>query len=215
MTHDRAFELLPWLVNESLAAEERDLVDQHVRSCLSCHRELKEQQRLRAALRSQPAVHISAHGGFEKLTHDLDGAAARSAPGRKPFAAFARFAVVGAAGVALLGVLLWLVPQRGGDRYAAMFETLANRSPDAAPALDAGAAIDVIFAQTISAADIEQLLVEIDGRIASGPTDLGRYTVRLADAGAGDAELDALLARLRGDPRVRFAGRSLAADYAP
>ena len=63
ITHSRAFELLPWLVNGSLSAEERSLVEQHVSTCLSCHRELKEQQRLRAAVRAQPAVHISPQTG--------------------------------------------------------------------------------------------------------------------------------------------------------
>jgi hypothetical protein len=34
--HARAFELLPWFVNGSLAADERDAVELHVRSCIMC-----------------------------------------------------------------------------------------------------------------------------------------------------------------------------------
>lgn len=211
ITHTRAFELLPWLVNGSLPAEERDLVEQHVRSCLSCHRELKEQQRLRAALRSQPAVHISAQSGFEKLTRTLGGTPALPIARRaRPLAAFARFAVVGAAGVALLGMLLWLVPQPRDDRYAPTFETLATQ-----PAGETPTAIDVIFARSITAAEMQRLLAEIAGSIVAGPSNVGRYTVRLDAATARAADIDALLTRLQKDPRVRFAGRSLAPERDP
>jgi hypothetical protein len=204
MSHERAFELLPWLVNETLAPDARDLVEQHVRTCLSCHRELKEQQRLRAALRSQPAVHVSSQSGFDELTRRLNGTPAIR-DRRRPFAALASFAVVGTAGVALLGMLFWLASGPGANRSAPDFQTLATPPPDAATA------IDVVFAQSITAADLERLLAEIDGSIASGPSALGRYTVRLDDAYAG-TDVDALLVRLQKDPRVRFAGRTLAAQ---
>ena len=39
--HERAFELLPWLVNGSLSGHERDEVEQHTRVCLLCRRELE------------------------------------------------------------------------------------------------------------------------------------------------------------------------------
>jgi hypothetical protein len=209
MTHEHAFELLPWLVNGSLPAGERELVEEHARTCLSCHREIKEQQRLRMALRLQPAVHVSAHSGFEALTRELGGTPKLRSHPPRPLATVARFAVVGVAGAALLGMLLWLVPRPRSDGYAPVFETLATE-----PA-DAPSAIDLIFVQSITAAEIQRLLVEIDGSIASGPSDVGRYTVRLGSPAIGAGEVDALLTRLREDPRVRFAGRSLAAGRAP
>lgn len=209
ITHDRAFELLPWLVNGSLAAAERDLVERHVRSCLSCHRELKEQQRLRAALRSQPALHISAQSGFDRLTRELGGTALPGARRPQPLAAVTRFAVVGAAGVVLLGVLLWLAPERDIGSDAPTFATLATQPAGAAPA------IDLIFVQSVTAAQMQQLLEDIDGSIAAGPSDLGRYTVRLDHVSTGSMQIDALIARLQKDPRVRFASRSLAAERQP
>jgi hypothetical protein len=209
ITHERAFELLPWLVNGSLQATERELVEEHVSTCLSCHREIKEQQRLRVALRAQPAVHISAQSGYEKLTRELGDTPPLRARRRGPLDTVARFAVVGVAGVALLGTLLWLVPRPGSDRNAPVFETLATEPASTAPT------IDLIFVQSITAVEMQQLLVEINGSIASGPSDLGRYTVRLDNGGAAGTELDALLARLQKDPRVRFAGHSLAAGRGP
>jgi len=95
ITHTRAFELLPWLVNGSLGAEERDIVEQHVGSCLACHRELKEQQRLRAALRAQPVVHLSPQTNFDKLARALDGQRVLGAPARR-FTQLVRFAAAAA-----------------------------------------------------------------------------------------------------------------------
>jgi hypothetical protein len=69
--HEQAFELLPWLVNGRLEPPERDAVEAHLRSCLPCRRELKEQQRLRTALREHPAVHISPQTSFERLARRL------------------------------------------------------------------------------------------------------------------------------------------------
>ena len=53
LTHARAFELLPWLVNGSLTGAERDAVESHVRACIACRRELKQQQRLHGAVRAR------------------------------------------------------------------------------------------------------------------------------------------------------------------
>jgi anti-sigma factor RsiW len=211
ITHSRAFELLPWLVNGSLGADERDAVEQHVRSCLSCHRELKEQQRLRTALRAQPVVHISPQTGFEKLARSLEGEpvlSERSATAR-PLDAFLRFAAVAAAGLLVVGGLLWLAPARYDTRGDAAYETLASGRQATRGELD------VVFVQSITAAQIQSLLEEIDGSIAAGPTEAGRYRVRLHDASRTDAQLDALVAQLAQDPRVRFAARALSAETDP
>jgi len=211
ITHSRAFELLPWFVNGSLGAAERDAVEQHLRSCLSCHRELKEQQRLRIALRAQPVVHISPQTGFEKLAHSLEGEpvlAERSAPAR-PLNAFLRFAAVAAAGLLVVGGLLWLAPLRQDARVEPTYETL-GRGPQAARG-----ELDVVFVQSITAAQMQGLLEEIHGSIAAGPTEVGRYRVRLDDPSASDPQLDALLAALQKDPRVRLATRALSAGTEP
>ena len=210
ITHSRAFELLPWLVNGSLGAAERDAVEQHVRSCLSCHRELKEQQRLRTALRAQPAVHISPQTGFEKLARALEGEPIIAArPAAQPVHAFLRFAAVAASALLVVGGLVWLAPASHDTRRDAAYETLASGRQAARGELD------VVFVQSITAAQMQGLLEEIDGSIAAGPTDAGRYRVRLGDSNLTDAQLDALVARLAKDPRVRVAARALTAETGP
>jgi hypothetical protein len=203
ITHSRAFELLPWLANGSLSAAEREAVEQHVRNCLSCHRELKEQQRLRIAMRSQPTVHLSAQTGYERLTRALGESSSLRQQPRRAIDRFIRLGTVAAAGLAVVAMLLWVVPAPRGARDGNTYETLAT------PETHARGDVDVVFVHTITAAEIQALLAQIDGSIAGGPTEAGRYTIRLDDESVTDAQLDALVARLAADPRIRFAGRTL------
>jgi hypothetical protein len=200
LSHTRAFELLPWLINGTLAGIDREAVEQHVRACIVCRRELKEQQRLHVAVRARRAVDVSAEAGFDRLDRELDALPGAAKAGwRIRYAAAAPFGLAAAAGVALLAVLLWLTPL--SDR--AGYETVAT------PATE-GAVLDVIFADDTTAAQIQELLDRIDGEIVAGPTELGRYSVRVAGDAPSGNKLDQLLGILAADPRVRFAGPSLA-----
>ncbi|HEX5049669.1 MAG TPA: zf-HC2 domain-containing protein [Gammaproteobacteria bacterium] len=202
--HQHAFELLPWLVNGRLEGSERDAVEAHLRSCLPCRRELKEQQRLRTALREHPAVHISPQTSFDRLSRRLaEPEPATVRPAARGFAAFARFAAVGAAGVALLGLLLWLVPR---EPQPGTYRTLADSAAASV------ARIDVVFADSVTAAEREHVIADVGGEIVSGPTELGRYTVALDGGHSGDGDVADVLRRLSRDPHVRFAGLSLAPE---
>ena len=208
LDHARAFELLPWFINGSLAGEEREAVELHLRSCLPCRRELKEQRRLSAALRLQPAVHLSPQNNFEKLSDELYPSARELLPRARRFAPLQRYAAVGAAGAALLAALFWFAPSAPSRFDAADYSTLAaQRAPSAGQ-------IDIVFVQSLTAAEMHTLLEEIGAQIAAGPSAIGRYTLRL-NAGTTDAEIAALIARLDRDPRVRFAGPALGAEPSP
>jgi hypothetical protein len=56
---------------------------------------------------------------------------------------------------------------------------------------------------------MQALLDEVGGEIVAGPSELGRYQVRIDHGAADDAQVGGVLAALGSDPRVRFAGRSL------
>jgi hypothetical protein len=198
--HSRALELLPWLVNGTLTGEEREAVEQHVRACIACRREMKELERLHAAVRARRTVDVSAEAGFDRLSAELDTAARAERPRwRARYAAAVPFAVAASAGMAVLAILLWLtpLPKLDGNDYS----TLAN-----APAVDV-ALLDIVFADDTTAAEIQSLLDDIDGEIVAGPSELGRYSVRVA---SDEPNREQLLGALAADPRVRFAGPALA-----
>jgi hypothetical protein len=200
--HARAFELLPWLVNGTLSGAEREAVEEHARACIACRRELKEQQRLLSALRARRTADVSAEAGFDRLERDLDPAvhARRWWRLRPRYAAIAPFAVSAAAGIAVLAILLWFTPlPQLDDSYT----TLATPPTSSAPVLD------VVFAEDTTAAQMQALLDEIGGEIVAGPSELGRYSVRVPAARADADRWRELLDVLAADSRVRFAGRSL------
>jgi hypothetical protein len=200
LDHTTVYELLPWLANGSLAAGERDGAELHVRSCIVCRRELRELERLRLVVRSQPTLHLSAEGGLDRLQRQLDReAASRPVPRGAGYAPFFRYAAVATVGVAFLGVLLWLAPNVPNQ---AGYTTLATQ-PGAQRAQ-----IDLIFNQQTAVADIQALLQTVDGEIVAGPSELGRYGVRIRGGSATDTEVTALVEKLARDPRVRFAGRA-------
>lgn len=207
MDHKQAFELLPWLVNGSLAAHERDAVEEHARDCLLCRRAIKEQQRLRASVLNQPTVHISAQSGFERLLQQIDDRPIMASPaastGGWAWWTPARIAVAAAACTAAFAAILWLALPTSDGLAPSEYRTLAS------PAVGASNELDVVFVDSITAAQIRQVLAEIGGEITAGPSDVGRYTVRLDDRTLTADDLSAIAERLAADPRVRLAAPAL------
>lgn len=201
LPHGRAFELLPWLVNGTLAGTEREAVEEHARACIACRRELKEQQRLYAAVRARRTADVSAEAGFEALDGQLDAAA--SPPWRVRYVRAAPFAIAAAAGIAVLAVLVWFTPLPEMDSQ--VYSTLATSSAGD------GLLLDIVFAENTTSAEMQQLLDGIGGEIVAGPSNVGRYTVRVGDQ-RDEAQVRDLLGALAADSRVRFAGPALAED---
>jgi hypothetical protein len=70
--------------------------------------------------------------------------------------------------------------------------------------------LDIVFVDETTAAQMQELLDDIDGEIVAGPSELGRYSVRVAGKQPSRESLGDLLGFLAADPRVRFAGPALA-----
>lgn len=222
VSHEQAFELLPWLANGTLGHEERQRVERHVRDCLTCRAELKEQQALGAIVHGHPTVHLSPEKGFERLRRAMEAPAAAEgastlrgrwrAFGRRHVLRGTRALAAAAAVCVALGGALWLgwsaQRQSADERRAPRYATAAEQQGELAE-------IDVIFADGTTEEQMRALLAEIDATIVGGPTSIGRYTLRLrapADGApdAADEAVDSLLRRLAADARVRFAGPSFA-----
>lgn len=197
LPHGRAFELLPWFVNGTLSGTEREAVDAHVRACIACRREVKEQQRLYGAVRARRTADVSAEAGFDRLDRAIDDATHGRGSWTKRYTAAAPFAIAAAAGIAVLAILLWFtpLPEPSDGQYSTLAASPGNT----------GMLLDIVFAEDTTAAEMQQLLDDIGGEIVAGPSNLGRYSVRVAD---GPRSTD-VLAALTADSRVRFAARSL------
>ena len=207
-THEKAFELLPWYVNGTLSDADLGDVERHIRNCLPCRVALLEQRHLATLLKEQPTVRLSAEGGFERLLAEIDASrqSARRAPRQRALRLprLARFATAAALAASLV-LAAWLVTL-GGDSREATFVTATQPG-------GANAEIDVVFAENVSAADHLALIREINGVTIDGPSDVGRYRVRLTEADAD--RIDGIIARLRGDARVRFAARAYSTGEQP
>ena len=201
--HRTVMELLPWYVNGTLPEAERRSVERHLRECLPCRAALKDERRLAAVLHGRASDNVSMERNFERLV-DRIRTPQRPPRGARAFAGLRHgipSSVIAATAVtlvaALIGTALWLGVRHDGTGYSTATSTVQ----------DASQRIDIIFAAGVDERQIRELLASINGTIIGGPSDLGRYTVRLSEQ-LNDAELRALLARLNEDERVRFAGHS-------
>jgi len=226
--HDEVAVLLPWYVNGSLNTEERIQVDDHVRRCLACRRELALERRTLEVFHSVSPVDQSADAAFERLHDRIAGRVRR--PGRSRFddlvLALRRLRAIAASRtwsglrlplialpmVALMFglVLVNLEPDDlqltggaglgGSGHEAGDYRTLSKADSIAANIDD----IHVIFARGTDSARIAQILQSLDAGIVGGPNSAGAYSVRLS--GVKDArEREAAIAALRNQREVVFA----------
>lgn len=200
MTHEEAWDLIPWLVNDSIEPAQRAYLEQHLDGCMRCHGELKAQRVLLQAMNAGPQVEAMPRASLQKLWARLDAdatpAAVRKTPAlRQRLTSFSWMLASAACLVLLLGASV-LALLRSAEPPAAAYRTVAD------PAMPAGSGIRAVFAGDLQLAELQGLL-EITGlSIVAGPTASGVYTL---DAAASGADSRAALAMLRAHPAVRFA----------
>ncbi len=200
MSHDAAWELLPWYINGTLKASERAPVDQHLRSCLLCHRELDEQQRLGELVRESETVRISPRSSFDTLMRRIDSSATADSGHSFGYRNQIMSWLPVAAALLAVGVVLVVLfsanPDRSGD-----FRTLSSETP----ILPSDAtALQMVFAQHATEEEIRNLLAGIGGRIVDGPSGAGVYTIELLDGAVPPETLE----QLQADERIRFIGQA-------
>ena len=178
--------LLPWFVNGTLSGEELTQVEQHVRECRQCKREV-EWLRTMQACYAENEVAVDSAASFQKLLPQLDP------PGRRrllphwtslwqalqPFRwpAAAAFALTLALGALLLPTL----------KPAAPYHTLGAAD---APAPVLGSVV-VVFEPGTTSAELNRILRVNQARVVDGPTVTGAYMLALP-AGRQEAVLQAL-----------------------
>lgn len=213
--HTEVFELLPWWVNGTLDGPEAAVVETHVAQCETCRREAAAQQRLRDAIRRDASnVEHAPQASFERLwsrieelERDVPRAGAdpgAPTPARAPasFSALARWrlaaGVVLVVGAASLGTVYW---RASPQHDPAPFRTVTTTSEATAVAHPR---IRAVFADATTVEELVAITRAAGLTVVSGPTEAGVYTLGV-DGTRSTVAVDDALARLRGDPRVRFA----------
>lgn len=209
-----AARLLAWYVNDTLPAAQMRAVAEHLDQCATCRADAAALGPLRTLLRTPSTVEYTPQAGFARLLARIDAAdqaavevPAAPAPMRSkprgwssPMRWLAAAVVVQAVALGVMATALLGGLGGRGTPVDAAYQTLT--SPAAA---DPRAALRVVFAPTLTLAELQQLLRSHQLSALAGPSEAGLYTLALAPAANGARDLQATLQRLRADPRVRFA----------
>ena len=216
-SHRDCWDLLPWLVNDTLTEPQKQRLEGHLAQCADCRREATEQKALREHMLREDSVLYAPQASLQKLLNRLDDPA--SAP-ILPAAAPRRFTesrsakllaaaiVIGTVSfIAYDGVSSWRLRE---ERSAARYSTLTSK-----PAVAVAApAVRVVFAPTMNLSELSELLRTAHAQVATGPSDAGVYTLVFAAAGSAKPAVDgetqedqvvAAIQALRKNPNVLFA----------
>jgi hypothetical protein len=193
--HEEAWDLIPWLVNGRVSAEEAAKAKSHIVHCAACTREYAAQRRAFDGMQADDSIAFASEASFQKLAARLDGENA------EPRVAVATRWLAAAALVVALGLAAWggWVLQRPPGRGGYLTLTAAP-----AAAVD-GTRLRVVFTSNLSMNELQRLLHTIDAHISDGPTEAGVFTLTLAGGQKSSAEVGRRLAVLRADASVRFA----------
>ena len=228
-SHDDVSLLLPWYVNGSLNSSQQTLIEEHVRNCMVCRRELMSERRTLDAFRNENPLDQSVHAGFERLHSRI--VACSPAPRRKyrsvavdltwdrvldtvrSFTGARLRLALFAAPLAVIAIAFGLArfpleqpPGSSGYGYTGAaaatdgYRTLSSPVAGAANLND----VSVIFTTGTSIKAIQGLLESLPAEIVDGPNSADVYTVRLLDI-SGENERQATILGLRGRQEVSFA----------
>jgi len=203
------------MVNGRIEPGEARWLNDHLEDCENCRSELAAQRRIRDALTREPTVEFAPQASFNRLWKRIEKSEAvgmtTDAPpadaelktvrawvspirnGLRPWVR-ATLAAQAAAILVLCGVL-WMRPD------ATAYRTVTDPAPG--PNVN-GAVIKAIFNDQVRLADVKEILAGTGLMVVSGPSEAGVYALAPRDVRA-QALVPAAAARLRADPRVRFA----------
>ena len=206
-SHEESWLMLPWLVNGRLDGAERIRLEQHVRGCAECAREVAS-QRLWCETLTEPERVTHAPGpSFRKLMERIDAEPPqRAASGTSAMRALRMSAAWRPPGLAwaasfVLCVALGTLAVTADRWSQPLFHTAT------APAAAEPGVLHIAFERSLPIGEAEQVLISAGARVVEGPDASGVFGVAPVGPAAapdGAARLHALADRLRTDPRVRW-----------
>jgi hypothetical protein len=226
-SHGDAIELIPWLVNGRLPASDVAWLERHVQQCEVCRNEVAAQRALRQAVRQDASnIEYAPHAALQKLWARIDqpdvatafvessverSPSVSSSPVRESVRSLtARWRV--AAGVILVvGVGLFAAVSRG--IYVPGFAPEYRTATANGVVPDRAGQIRAVFSPTLTVDDLTRIVSTANLKIIDGPSAAGVYTLAM-QSGQGQSMAD-VLARMRSDPRVRFAEPVVAESRGP
>ncbi|NUR21600.1 zf-HC2 domain-containing protein [Frateuria sp.] len=189
-----AWELMPWVLQDSASQEQAAWLENHLAGCAPCRAEFAQQSRLRLALSLPHDLSFNVEAGLKRLLVRLDASDPLKTP-RQPrprawlVRALAAAVFAQAVGLGVLGVKLAAVENPP-------YRTLSETPPPAPPG-----AIHVVPDAGMTLADWNALLRALHLQVVHGPNSVGAYTVVPADA----ATAGQILPKLRAARGIRLA----------
>jgi anti-sigma factor RsiW len=207
---DEAAQLLPWFVNGTLSDMDTRRVATHLEQCETCRIEAAGQAKVQDLLQTPSQVEYAPAAGLRKLLSRIDESgrenpttpptAVSTVPGWRSSANSVRWL---AAAVVIQAVALGTIAgaqflgQPSGDA-AAPYTTLTSVGVETAR-------LRVVFVQTTTLAELQDLLRANQLVAVAGPSEAGIFALGFNPSATNPEVQAAVLARLRADPRVRFA----------
>jgi hypothetical protein len=212
--HEEICKLIPWYVNGTIGAIDRQKLDTHFLTCAACRDEMLEDRRIHEAMSADSGVEYMPAASFKRLQARIeDGEGALASAPRSSASRFSRRAPAPsvhrqmsrqrlvAASIALLVLAISLVSadkwyRLRGRELPSDYHTVTTSAPRAPNEV-----IRAVFLPTITLVELQAILDEAQLRIVSGPTEAGVYSL----AANADRPVNSSLALLRRHSAVRFA----------
>lgn len=210
--HRKVWNLLPWYVNHSLDAVEKDRVRNHIRTCIACRIELQQQQQLFEEMQQTDLLRQVSQASFAQLRKRIERQSVirpftrpnqpseESQPSSSQSPGFVKHAAL-AASLLLLAMPFMLHLPAEQSVSTAEYRTLAN-APENVPAHNR---VRIVFADQPDSKQIETILHSISGRIVKGPSSTGIYEIQIGGQHTPPQEIDDAIAYLRNNTQVIFA----------
>jgi hypothetical protein len=180
--------LLPWYVNHTLHGSELDSVENHLKICLTCRRELASLQKLSVAVNQEGSFDSAALASFSHLKnriHKTDNPVdplpeAITNPEHKWYERFdLKLPILARPKLALAAIIVFslLIPAYVGlgKLVSNDYRTLSD-SEISKPSKNE---IRVVFSKDANQQQINAILAKVQGQIVAGPTEQSVYTVRI------------------------------------
>jgi len=195
--HQAADVLLPWLVNGSLKGDERAQVEQHLRECARCRREVEWLHQLHASCAAELPL-MDATVPLRRLRERIEGFPLRgrvawglshALGGWQRIALWAKWAIAVEFG-ALVAIAVLALPV---GETPPVYRTLGA----AAIRESSASTFAVVFKPGVTESEMRRIVRSVGARVVDGPTETGAYVLAIP---TGDP--DRAVAALRAEPAV-------------